>query len=286
MNISFCVETADRIEIDLLMRDEMALIYPGYASWVRKCRKERRRVIAAKLGRRTIGFVVLKIKNESLKLCQIYVVEEYRNQGIGKKLLLLCENEATLNNTHRMYVTVNKGNDMMESFLENNGFYPIDIAVYGDVVYEKLILPSATKQYVLMSLKPQYWDLILRGMKSLELRKVAWKNTNSNIAVYVSSPISKIAGLISIDDIDIKPIDVIRDYYLSDISITESELDGYLDKKEVATILKIKRATKFKKPIKIDVLSMQHPPQNYCYLTSEQFKRILLMGEKEYERIY
>ena len=284
--MSFCFDTIDSIADNLLLRTEMMLIYPRYADWVKKCKNEKRKAIIAKDGNIIIGFIIIKFKNDSLKLCQIYVVKDYRNKGIGKKLLSLCEREAKRNNIYRMYVTVNKCNIFMVSFLENNEFYPIDIAIYNDYVYEKTILPLANKQFVLMALKPKYWKLILNGQKSIELRKVAWKNANSIIAVYVSNPVSKIEGLLTVDKIFTNPIETIQKEYLRSISITELELKEYLGKKQSATIIKIKRVSKLKEPIEIEKLSVCHPPQNYCYLSHNQFKQLLMLGEKEYERLY
>lgn len=60
MDISFCVDTVDKIEIGLLMREEMFLLYSDYSEWVEKCLKEKRTVIAAKSNNQTIGIIVLK----------------------------------------------------------------------------------------------------------------------------------------------------------------------------------------------------------------------------------
>lgn len=286
MDISFCVDTVDKIEIGLLMREEMFLLYSGYSEWVEKCLKEKRTVIAAKSNNQTIGIIVLKHNNELLKLCQIFVVEEYRGKGIGRGLLLLCEKEARLNSAHGMYATVNKKNTTMESFLERNGFSPVNISSSDEIVYEKPLFFAQKKQYVLMSLKPEYWKLIMSGGKSLELRKVAWKNANSNVAIYLSRPISSIVGLVSVNNIVKKPITVIRKCMLKDIAISELELNNYIGAREEGTIIYIKRATEFKSYITLDVLSMCHPPQNYCYLTVGQFKHILLNATRDYERVY
>ena len=286
MEISFGVDTVDNIEVDLLMREEMFSIYSGYSKWVEKCINEKRTVIVAKSNNHTIGIIVLKHNNELLKLCQIFVTEEYRGRGIGRRLLLLCEKEAKLNNAHRMYATVNKKNTTMVSFLEQFGFSPVNISSSDEIVYEKQLFPDQKKQYVLMSLKPEYWKLIMSGGKSSELRKVAWKNSNSNVVIYLSRPISGIVGLVSVNSIVKRPVTVIRECLLKDISISELELNNYLGAREDAAIINIKRATEFKSYITLDVLSMCHPPQNYCYLTVGQFKHILLNATRNYERVY
>lgn len=286
MEISFGVDTADKIEINLLMREEMFLLYTGYSEWVEKCIKEKRTVVVAKSNNHTIGIIVLKHNNKLLKLCQIFVAEEYRGKGVGRRLLLSCEKEAKRNSEHIMYATVNKKNKTMASFLEQNGFCPVNISSSDEIVYERLLFPAQKKQYVLMSLKPEYWKLIMSGGKSSELRKVAWKNSNSNIVIYLSRPISGIVRLVSVNSIVKRPVTVIRECLLKDISISELELNNYLGAREDAAIINIKRATEFKSYITLDILSMCHPPQNYCYLTVGQFKHILLNATRNYERVY
>ncbi|HCY15044.1 MAG TPA: hypothetical protein DHV21_03540 [Curvibacter sp.] len=52
---------------------------------------------------------------------------------------------------------------------------------------------------VLLSVKPQYSDLILSGEKRVEFRRTWAKDSVEMIAIYSSSPIQRIVGLVEVE---------------------------------------------------------------------------------------
>lgn len=286
-DVSYAIGTIHDIPDNILLRDEVIESYSGYVEWVNKVRMERRDAIVARIDDKVVGFAILKSKAESLKICQIYVDQKVRNIGIGKGLLTRCEQYAQNLKMERTYITVNKHNLAMIFFLEKNYYWVIDITTYADFVYEKIFDEIDSKnRYVLMSLRPCHWENITEGHKSVELRRKVWKNKYAHVAVYCSLPVASIVGLISIKDIVTGKPEIIGNDFLNKISIPRCDYETYVQGRDVVSAIIFDRVSIFEKALSISEIGMKRPPQNYCYLTVEQFKTILDRSVKERERIY
>ena len=94
-----------------------------------------------------IGFIAYYFREDDLYLSKFYLLEEERNKGYGKKILLFLENKCLENNIHKITLNVNRFNyDSIKAY-EAMGFKRIrsednDIGhgyLMEDYVYEKII---------------------------------------------------------------------------------------------------------------------------------------------------
>ena len=287
LNIQFVIDTVNNIPDVLLFRNHMFSIYPNYTQWIHKCKKENRETVIAYVDNKIVGFIIFKVRLDSVKLCQIFIKPEMRKKGVGFKLLSYFEEYAKHLNTTYIYTTINQENKQTISFFEKNNYLLIDIATYGDFVYQKCIAKAIlSHSFVLMSLKPQYWSLIVNRKKSVELRRKVWKDSYSHVVIYVSQPISRIVGVIAVKDIVTDSIDKIKSNYLQNIAITERQFSSYINGKDEVSVIRFKRLSIFENMLSLDCIGIIRPPQNYCFLTKEQIKVLLEKGGKIDEEIY
>lgn len=120
---------------------------------------------------------------------------------------------------------------------------------------------------VLLSIKPQFADLIFDGTKKYEFRKAIFKNPDIKIiVVYASSPLQLVIGEFEIDKILIgKP----RQLWLQTkdfAGIDEEDYFEYFAGRETAYAIKIKKTKKYKKPLSLKDDFCITPPQSFLYL--------------------
>lgn len=137
----------------------------------------------------------------------------------------------------------------------------------------------------MISLKEEYFKRILNGTKAFEFRRVFAKSLDEPFlcAIYVSSPIRAIRGIIHFD----KPIkglieEIIDLAKKSDYPFIEG-VRKYLEGKDTAYALPIKEPIEFKKPITLNSIQKVYPgfrpPQSFYCLENQQFLKL-----KEYLR--
>jgi ribosomal protein S18 acetylase RimI-like enzyme len=92
-------------------------------------------------------FSCKKTSDEQMFLSKIYVRREFRNQGIGSKVIQFIENHSKKNNIGKINLRVNKNNMQAIQFYESIGFIRIGEVqtnigsdyIMDDYVYEKCI---------------------------------------------------------------------------------------------------------------------------------------------------
>lgn len=120
---------------------------------------------------------------------------------------------------------------------------------------------------ILLSIKPEYVELIERHTKLFEFRKRKFKNVPSEILIYASAPVKKIVGIIHVRDIiEDTPIALwsrCRQY----AGIKEKTFFEYFKGKNKGIAIEIKDYIKFESPVDpYKVNSDFTPPQSYAYL--------------------
>lgn len=120
---------------------------------------------------------------------------------------------------------------------------------------------------VLLSIKPKFAEKIFNGTKKYEFRKSIFKNTNvRTVVVYVSTPVRKVIGEFTIEEIlhdDIEAIwnttalfsGITRDYYLS-----------YFSNREKAFAIKIGKVFRYQQARDLSDFHLKFAPQSFVYL--------------------
>ncbi len=118
---------------------------------------------------------------------------------------------------------------------------------------------------IILSIKPQFVDKILKWEKKFELRKSIPNKNFDNVIIYASAPISKIVGEFTVKQIiksDLKSLwNRTKDYSC----INKDFFDKYFEWKEIWYAIEIKEIKQYKQPLPITKY-MKHPPQNFAYI--------------------
>ena len=93
------------------------------------------------------GYLSIKKDNDTMFLSKLYVLRDFRGQGLGKTAMQFIENQSEQNNCSKIALTVNKYNTNSIKVYEKNGFINtgavvIDIGngfVMDDYTMEKIL---------------------------------------------------------------------------------------------------------------------------------------------------
>lgn len=120
---------------------------------------------------------------------------------------------------------------------------------------------------VLLSIKPQYAVKIFDGTKKFEFRKSIFKNSNINmVVVYASSPMQKVIGEFSIDEILEESPEALWEKTKKHSGITKEFFDEYFFNREKAFAIKVREANLYQKPLDLIDFDLNFAPQSFVYL--------------------
>jgi len=120
---------------------------------------------------------------------------------------------------------------------------------------------------VLLSIKPEYAEMIFNGTKKYEFRRSVFKNQNvKTVVVYASSPVQRVIGEFEIEKIINDDLHKLWNKTKEFSGISEVFFFEYFNNKEKGYAIKIKQTKRY-----IETLSLQDdfnatPPQSFMYL--------------------
>lgn len=124
---------------------------------------------------------------------------------------------------------------------------------------------------VLLSIKPNYANLIFDGSKKFEFRRSIFKNHKvKTILVYSSSPVQKVIGEFEIDEILNDDLSSLWQQTKKHAGIDEHFFYEYFNNKESGFAIKIKKAKKYAKPLCLKADFNLLPPQSFLYLNNRK----------------
>ncbi len=130
---------------------------------------------------------------------------------------------------------------------------------------------------LLFSIRPEYSQLILKGKKTIELRKRLPKKECKFCVIYESSPTKGIVGIFEIKSIEAKPVSEISAREMKEASVPEAFFREYYHDHETGVLVKI-ASSKSLPTIGLKSLRSNHdfnPPQDFMYLPKERVLSIL-----------
>jgi len=120
---------------------------------------------------------------------------------------------------------------------------------------------------VLLSIKPEYANVIFAGTKKYEFRRSIFKKPNiKTIIVYSSSPVQKVIGEFEIETIVKEDIKTLWDLASNDPWSEKESNFEYYKGKETGFAIKIKKTKKYDKPLDIKSDFNKTPPQSFVYI--------------------
>lgn len=120
---------------------------------------------------------------------------------------------------------------------------------------------------VLLSIKPQFAIKIFDGTKKFEFRKSMFKNANINtVVVYASSPMQKVIGEFTIDEIIEESPDALWEKTKKHSGITKEFFDEYFFNRDRAFAIKVKEANRYQQPLDLIDFDLSFAPQSFVYI--------------------
>lgn len=120
---------------------------------------------------------------------------------------------------------------------------------------------------ILLSIKPEYADKIFSGAKKYEFRKSIFKDKDvKTVVVYASSPVQKVIGEFSIEDILSGTPSDIWETTCSLSGITQDFFCRYYANREKAFAIKIGNTKRYRKEKKLSDYDLLYAPQSFVYL--------------------
>lgn len=128
---------------------------------------------------------------------------------------------------------------------------------------------------IFLPIKPQHSGKIALGVKSIEFRKVAFRQGVEKVVVYSSYPTKKAIGIATVSSIRKIPVSELMSpsgegFRRRGCVALDGLKDYYKDTRD-AVLLEISKYEKFKKPIAINKIAFKIP-QSFRYLTHAEYK--------------
>lgn len=136
---------------------------------------------------------------------------------------------------------------------------------------------DTTAQNVLISIHPEYVDLIFAGKKRIEFRKCNIPSVPRTFLVYATSPVSQIVGYFVSEFVEKATPNELWSRYANIGGISREKYFSYYKDKKVAIGIHVSTHYEFHNKINPKDVGLL-PPQSFQYITQEKFNEILAMS--------
>jgi len=120
---------------------------------------------------------------------------------------------------------------------------------------------------VLLSIKPEYADMIFSGEKKYEFRRAIFKNrTVTHIVVYASSPVRKVVGEFEVARIIHDDVRVLWNETGSVAGISEGKYFDYFSDRREGYAIQIGKTLKYEPTLSLREEYGLAPPQSFAYV--------------------
>jgi predicted transcriptional regulator len=136
---------------------------------------------------------------------------------------------------------------------------------------------------ILLSVKPQFANLIVEGSKLVELRRTIPAQNVGTIAIYSSSPVQMIVALAEVKEtIEASPSKLWEISKGNGGGLTKAELIAYFESKKTGFAIMLQNIRVYSRPVQPSkVFKPFSAPQSFRYLTLKELKKLenLLVSE-------
>lgn len=120
-------EFLDRFDRELLIRDlsEISPLYPCFKGWLTfkflgNLSKGQRKLLVAHNGDSVVGYSLLKQSAQESKICTFYIIDEYRELGVGQELM--TQSLQTLDSSETFITVSDERLEELSPLLKAKGF--------------------------------------------------------------------------------------------------------------------------------------------------------------------
>ena len=126
---------------------------------------------------------------------------------------------------------------------------------------------------IILSIKPQFTNLILDGRKTIEMRTKIGKKfiKGAKIIIYSSSPVKAIVAIAKIKEIEHLHKRQVDQKHLKKVCISQDFFDQYMKTRSECYLIELIDIKKIIKPISLVELKKNNftAPQSFCYASNE-----------------
>jgi predicted transcriptional regulator len=119
---------------------------------------------------------------------------------------------------------------------------------------------------ILLSIKPEYSELIFAGIKLYEFRKRMPKITPKKIVVYATSPTMEVLGEIEVKGLIVGSPTKVWEMTKKDAGISRSQYRDYFKGCKMAFAFELGQINKYNPPKSLIDFGITNPPQSFVYL--------------------
>jgi len=120
---------------------------------------------------------------------------------------------------------------------------------------------------VLLSIKPEFAEMIFAGTKKFEFRRSVFKNSEvRTVVVYASSPVQKVIGEFEIETIIEDEPEALWQQTSKYAGISKDFFLSYFSNKASGYAIQIKKTTRYEKALCLRTDFNATPPQSFMYL--------------------
>lgn len=120
---------------------------------------------------------------------------------------------------------------------------------------------------VLLSIKPAFANLIVDGIKTVELRRKFPEAIKSKCFIYSTSPTQAIIGECFINHVERLPLHELWKNHSENSMIGWEEFSKYFAGQDYGYALVLTKYIRYEQPIKLrEKVSSGRPPQSFCYI--------------------
>ncbi len=120
---------------------------------------------------------------------------------------------------------------------------------------------------VLLSIKPEFANKIFDGSKKYEYRKAIFKRSDiRRVVVYASSPVKKVIGEFTIDNILEDKVEAIWNETSLMAGISKKYFMSYFENKDKAYAIKIGNVTRYRTCRNLSDYNIVYAPQSFAYI--------------------
>jgi predicted transcriptional regulator len=122
---------------------------------------------------------------------------------------------------------------------------------------------------LLLSIKPQFANLIFTGEKRYEFRKAIFRrNDVDTVVVYASYPVCKVIGEFRIDEVVEDELDRLWRKTREFAGISKEFFFEYFSNRPVGYAIKVKSYKSYKRPYNLEAVHGIKPPQSFAYIVN------------------
>lgn len=214
------------------------------------------------------GVCIIKNTEQEKKICTLRVASDMQRRGIGTHLVSVAI--TLLGDDYPLITVPQKHLEPFKKFLSFFNFKVSDRvkSIYNDDAYEYYFNIPYIRENVLISIKPEYADKIIKGTKKVEFRKSCFGSQVKRVFVYSSHPTKRIVGYFSIEGVEKLKINKLWAKYHQVGGIEKSDFFRYYGEKEEGIAIIIKEVFPYRYGLCLqDVFGNDYSaPQNYRYI--------------------